>query len=83
MLFLSVNPGFYGSEFIPEVLDKIREFHKIEPERETGIDGGIKESNIAQITRSGVDVIYVGSAVFLQPDPAGSFRRLVSLAQGD
>ncbi len=80
VLFLSVNPGFYGAEFIPEVLDKIVEFRKVYPEMETGIDGGIKESNIAQIARSGVDIICVGSAIFRQPDPAASYRRLTELA---
>ena len=82
VLFLSVNPGFYGSKFIPEVLDKVVELHSACPDIEIGMDGGIKESNIAQVARAGVDVIYVGSAIFLQPEPAESFRRLQSLAQG-
>ena len=81
ILFLSVHPGFYGSKFIPEVLDKIAEFRSSHPAMEIGIDGGIKESNIAQIARGGVDVIYVGSAIFLQPQPGESFRHLQSLAQ--
>ena len=80
VLFLSVNPGFYGAQFIPEVLGKIVEFRKAYPKIEIGIDGGIKESNIAQAARSSVDVICVGSAIFLKPDPAASYRRLVELA---
>lgn len=83
VLFLSVHPGFYGSKFIPEVLDKIAEFRSAKPDMEIGIDGGIKEGNIARIARAGVDVIYVGSAVFLQPQPAESYRHLVTLAQED
>jgi len=81
MLFLSVHPGFYGSQFIPEVLDKVIEFRSAQPGVEIGIDGGIKESNIAQVARAGVDVIYVGSAIFLQPQPNKSFRRLLALVQ--
>jgi len=81
ILFLSVHPGFYGSKFIPEVLDKVVEFRSNQPGVEIGIDGGIKESNIIQISRSGVDVIYVGSAIFLQPQPGESFRHLLNLAQ--
>ncbi|MFA5309128.1 MAG: ribulose-phosphate 3-epimerase [Dehalococcoidales bacterium] len=80
VLFLSVNPGFYGAKFIPEVLEKIVEFRRAYPQMETGIDGGVKESNIAQIARTGVNVIYVGSAIFLQPDPAASYKRLAALA---
>ncbi|MBA7706851.1 Ribulose-phosphate 3-epimerase [subsurface metagenome] len=81
VLFLSVHPGFYGSQFIPEVLDKIVEFRSARPGVEIGIDGGMKEGNIAQVAQSGVDVIYVGSAIFLQPQPGESFRRLQSLAE--
>lgn len=81
VLFLAVNPGFYGAKFIPDVLNKIKEFRQHYPDMEIGIDGGIKEGNIAEIARTGVDVIYVGSAIFLQPDPAESFRRLRELVR--
>jgi ribulose-phosphate 3-epimerase len=80
VLLLSVNPGFYGSPFIPEVLDKVAGLRAARPDLEIGVDGGIKETNILAVARMGVDVICVGSAVFLQPDPAASFRRLQSLA---
>jgi len=81
LLFLSVNPGFYGAKFIPEVLDKIIAFRKIHPRMETGIDGGVKDSNIMQIAETGVNVIYVGSAILMQPDPVEAYRRLVRLAE--
>jgi ribulose-phosphate 3-epimerase len=80
VLFISVHPGFYGAKFIPEVLDKIVALRKAYPEVEIGIDGGIKESNVAQVTRTGLDVICVGSAIFRESDPAASYRRLVELA---
>ena len=81
VLFLSVTPGFYGSKFIPEVLDKIRQFRKLCPCVETGIDGGVKENNIATIASTGVDFICVGSAIFMQDNPAESFQRLSALAE--
>ena len=81
VLFLTVNPGFYGAAFIPEVLDKVVELRKARPHLEIGVDGGIKEGNVAEIARLGVDVICVGSAVFMQPDPGASFRRLTALAE--
>ncbi len=83
VLFLSVNPGFYGARFIPEVLDKIVAFRSAYPGMEIGIDGGIKEGNIAEIARTGVDVIYIGSAIFLQPQPGESYRRLTALAEAN
>jgi len=79
ILLLSVNPGFYGSQFIPEVMDKVAELHHVRPDLEIGMDGGINESNIAEIAQSGVDVICVGSAIFRQPQPAESFQHLLSL----
>lgn len=81
VLLMTVNPGFYGSKFIPEVMDKVAELRNVRPNMEIGIDGGVKESNITQIARVGVDVIYVGSAIFRQPQPGESFRRLQALAQ--
>lgn len=80
VLFLAVNPGYYGSPFIPEVLDKAVELHRVRPNIEIGIDGGIKEGNVAQVAELGIDVIYVGSAVMLQPDPGEAYRRLQALA---
>jgi ribulose-phosphate 3-epimerase len=82
VLFLSVNPGFYGAKFIPEVLDKIKELRRASPNLEIGIDGGIKGGNIAQIAASGVNVICVGSAVFMQPQPGDAYRNLVKVANG-
>lgn len=81
VLFLSVNPGFYGAKFIPEVLRKVADFRKAHPVMEAGIDGGIKENNIAEIAATGVNVIYIGSAIYLQPDPADSYRRLTRLSE--
>jgi ribulose-phosphate 3-epimerase len=81
VLFLTVIPGFYGSPFIPEALDRAVELRRVQPNLEIGVDGGMKESNIAQIAQLGMDVIYVGSAIFLQPEPGKSFRRLSALAE--
>ncbi len=81
ILLLTVTPGFYGSKFIPEAMDKVAELRDIKSGIEIGVDGGIKENNIRQIASTGVDYICIGSAVFLQPDPAESYRHLQSLVQ--
>jgi ribulose-phosphate 3-epimerase len=80
VLFLSVNPGYYGSKLIPEILDKIKEFRCLKPGVETGIDGGINAGNITNVVRCGVDKICVGSAIFLSDNAAVSYRRLEKLA---
>ena len=79
VLFLSVEPGFYGAKFIPEVLDKIVEFRKNYPKAITNIDGGVKEDNIKEIVRTGINAICVGSAIFNRPDPAAAYHRLKEL----
>jgi ribulose-phosphate 3-epimerase len=76
ILLLSVNPGFYGAKFIPEVLDKVGEIRALVPELSIGIDGGIKEANILEAASSGVDDICVGSGIFLGADPAACYRHL-------
>ncbi len=81
VLFLTVNPGFYGSKFIPEVLDKVVELRRLYPESSIGVDGGISQKNIADAVRAGANDICVGSGIFLQPDPAASYRHLQKLVE--
>lgn len=80
VLFLSVHPGFYGAKFLPEVLDKVIELRQARPSLNIGLDGGVKESNIAEISKTGVDDIFVGSAILLQTDQGKCYRQLSALA---
>lgn len=79
VLLLSVNPGFYGAEYIPGVLDKVGELRALAPELHIGIDGGIKADNILEVAASGVDDICVGSGIFRAPDPVAAWRKLQTL----
>ncbi len=79
VLFLAVNPGFYGAPFIPEVMDKIRDLRTKHPHTELGVDGGIKKENIEEVAASGVDYICIGSALFNQKDPKSAFQEFVSI----
>jgi len=74
ILFLAVDPGFYGSTFQPAVLDKLRRFRLVYPEKEVGIDGGIKLANLDAVVTATPDFIYVGSAIFNSPQPAIAFK---------
>ncbi|UCD15995.1 MAG: ribulose-phosphate 3-epimerase [Candidatus Omnitrophota bacterium] len=82
VLFMSVNPGFYGAAFIPEVLEKIREFKRVFPEKEAGIDGGIKLSNVKDVLSSGLDYICVGSAIFNDGNPGKVYEQFLRLING-
>jgi len=80
-LLLTVHPGSYGSQFISKVLDKVVELRESRPAIEIGVDGGIKESNIVQVAKTGTDLLYVGSDIFLQPKPAERYHIPVALTK--
>lgn len=81
ILFLSVNPGFYGAKYIPEVLDKMRALRRLKPDLLLSIDGGINEQNILEAAAAGADQICVGSGIFRQPDPAAAYRKLTGMVE--
>lgn len=81
VLFMSVHPGFYGSAFIPEVLNKISEFKKLFPNKTVGIDGGVKLENVHLIARAGIEHICVGSALLKAPDPRKAYEKFIKIIQ--
>lgn len=80
VLLMSVNPGFGGQTFIPQVLDKIRRLRRmIDAAGRTillEVDGGVKVENIGEIARAGVDVLVAGSAIFGTADYGGTISRM-------
>ncbi|NEQ81973.1 MAG: ribulose-phosphate 3-epimerase [Moorea sp. SIO2I5] len=74
ILIMSVNPGFGGQSFIPEVLPKIRKLRQMCDERGLSpwieVDGGLKVNNTWQVLEAGANAIVAGSAVFKAPDYA-------------
>jgi ribulose-phosphate 3-epimerase len=82
VMLMTVYPGYYGAPFVPEVMCKVGQIRAVSSGVEIVVDGGIKESNILDVARQGVDTVCVGSAVFACPDPAASYARLVALVDG-
>jgi len=76
LLFMAVNPGYYGSPFIPEVLDKVKRVAEKKHGFILALDGGVKESNILDIKRAGVELACVGSGIFKGDDIAENYRKL-------
>ncbi|EME30801.1 Ribulose-phosphate 3-epimerase, chloroplastic [Galdieria sulphuraria] len=68
ILVMSVNPGFGGQAFIPEVLPKISQIRKMCVERSLNpwieVDGGVKSSNAHLVIQAGANALVAGSAVF-------------------
>ncbi|MBI5742089.1 MAG: ribulose-phosphate 3-epimerase [Nitrospirae bacterium] len=77
-LIMSVNPGFGGQKFIPEVLPKIRQLkalieangHKVEIE----VDGGVTVDNVAGVYGAGADIVVMGSAFYNSKDYTETVR---------
>lgn len=86
VLLMSVNPGFGGQAFIPEVLNKIKDLRKMIDERNLDViievDGGVKTSNIKEIVDAGADVLVAGSAIFGQENIKKAVEDMEKAAQG-
>ena len=72
VLVMSVNPGFGGQKFMPEVLDKIKELKKIKDKNhyhfDIEVDGGINFSNSKIVLEAGADILVSGTTVFKEND---------------
>jgi ribulose-phosphate 3-epimerase len=80
LLIMSVEPGFAGQSFIPDVLGKVRAVRKMIDAGEltilVEIDGGINEETIQQAAEAGVDCFVAGSAVYGADDPEAAVESL-------
>ena len=80
VLVMSVNPGFAGQKFIPQVLNKIKYLVQYRKENnlkyEIEIDGGINDETIQSVILAGVDIVVAGSFVFAQKDYKMAIERL-------
>ena len=68
ILIMSVNPGFGGQKFMPEVLSKIKELKKIQLEKNINfdieIDGGINFDNYKLAIEAGANILVSGTTIF-------------------
>ncbi|BBY35830.1 ribulose-phosphate 3-epimerase [Mycolicibacter minnesotensis] len=80
LLVMSVEPGFGGQSFIPEVLSKVRAVRKLVDAGElrilVEIDGGINADTVEQAAEAGVDCFVAGSAVYSAADPGAAVESL-------
>lgn len=68
VLFMTVNPGFGGQAFIPEVLDKVKALSQLKQQKgldfEIEIDGGVNSSTVVDCVEAGATVVVAGSAIY-------------------
>ena len=81
VLIMSVNPGFGGQKFMPEVLDKIKKLKKIQHEKKLNfdieIDGGINFENCKIAIDAGANILVSGTTVFESND--GDIKKNIDL----
>lgn len=79
ILVMSVNPGFSGQAFIPDVLSKVRAIRpRLRADQRLQMDGGLADATAPQAIRAGCDTIVAASAIFGRPrsEWAGIIHRL-------
>ena len=81
VLIMSVNPGFGGQKFMPEVLDKVKKLKALQVEKnldfEIEIDGGINFDNSKKAIEAGANILVSGTTIFKSNN--GDIKRNIEL----
>jgi len=71
VLMMSVEPGFSGQKYRPEVIDRVKEVNEFIKENNLNcliqVDGGVSDKNVNELREAGVDVVVSGSFIFNHP----------------
>lgn len=85
VLLMTVNPGFGGQKFMPEVLPKIVALSgilkEINPNCKIQVDGGINVETARLVSRAGADILVAGAAIFAAPDPQKAMKDIRTAAE--
>lgn len=68
VLIMTVNPGFSGQGFLPEVMPKIRELREMRKDFDIEVDGGIKLGTVKLAAEAGANIFASCSGIFKQDD---------------
>lgn len=83
VLLMSVNPGFGGQKFIPQILDKTVRLKKMIEKRGLDVmievDGGVNGENAKALFDAGADALVAGSYVFGSKDPVQTIQTLLEV----
>ena len=83
LLLMTVNPGFGGQKFIPEMMDKIKKARKIIDNQKKPIslevDGGINLDNISEVIKAGVEIIVIGQLISKSANPEMTIKKLKNI----
>ena len=70
VLVMTVEPGFGGQSFMPQVVDKLPRLRQLGFAGAIEMDGGINMDNIVMLAQAGLDVAVMGTALYRHADPA-------------
>jgi ribulose-phosphate 3-epimerase len=78
VLCMSIEPGYSGQEFMPDAIGRIRRVRAALPDGvPVQVDGGIDETNIAEVRAAGAALFVAGTAIFGHGDISQAYRRLL------
>jgi len=78
VLCMSIEPGYSGQEFMPEVYERIRTTRSLlPPDVPVQVDGGIGPENIRAVRDAGATLFVAGSSIFGREDLPRAYRRLL------
>ncbi len=85
VLVMTVEPGFGGQAFMPEMLDKVRIIRRAAEKQgrdlRIEVDGGVHDQNAAYCTEAGADVLVAGSAIFKTKRPRSVMQAMREAAK--
>ena len=64
VLIMTVNPGFGGQKFIPEMIQKIKDLREIDKNIDIEVDGGINDETAKLVKEAGANILVAGSYIF-------------------
>lgn len=83
LLLMTVNPGFGGQKFIPEMFTKIEKARKMIDNQKKSIslavDGGINLDNISKVSKAGAEIIVAGQIIFKSANPEMTIKKIKSI----
>lgn len=79
VLIMTVNPGFYGSKFLPNNLSKVKKLRKLKPELNIEVDGGISPKTIGKASKAGANLFISGSYTVDSPNVKKAINTLKSM----
>lgn len=81
VLVMTVNPGAYGSKFLPETLEKVKKLRELKPNLNIEVDGSINADTIKQAADAGANLFVSGSFIMKSEDPEKAVQTLRKLSE--